>query len=567
MTRPPSRFFAALATWGLVFLASPGILGRDGFGPLALVALVPWALVCSRAGPRALLTEWAAAGIGSAALCAWTVDVWWGTLFFLVVVPGFYMAAAGSLLRLLARRYPLAIAAPVAWVALESLRFLVDPPLSFGWLRVGTCFHATSWLAGSARVWGTSGLSFVAAAFAGAIADLLRRRSANRRREQRRRSPRWAAAMGAMPLAAAIAISLSTSAPPTRPGPRVLLVQPSFEQHRKMNARQWQELANESLALTAKGLAEAGSPPPDLVAWGETMFPFPLAEPGLAGAYEGGARAPTWARDRLSRPWIDQMDRVEADWIRGRIFGARGILPPGTSFLTGVEYHALHDGEIRRQNAILLFGPNGERAGVGGKIHLVPGAEALCGAERIGFVRSLVESVAGYVPDLQALDRTSVLDLVARDGRTFRFGASVCFDNTFDDAYTEPLRRGDLDFHLVCSNEAWYEKSFEYDQMVAFSRLLAIATGRSMVRATNAGISIVLDPAGKEVARLEIPGEGDRMVTGCLAAVVPVPAEGSAALRTPFVRYENAWIALWLALPCLLAFFVVRGGYTSFERG
>jgi apolipoprotein N-acyltransferase len=119
----------------------------------------------------------------------------------------------------------------------------------------------------------------------------------------------------------------------------------------------------------------------------------------------------------------------------------------------------------------------------------------------------------------------------------------------------------------VCSNEAWYEKSFEYDQMVAFSRLLALATGRSIVRATNAGVSIVLDPAGREVARLTSPGGDDRMVAGALAAVVPVPAEGTEHVRTPFVRFERAWLGVWLLLPFLLGFFVIRGGYTSFERG
>jgi apolipoprotein N-acyltransferase len=567
MIRPTSRFFAALATWGLVWLSSPGILGRDGFGPLALVALVPWAFACSRSGPRALLAEWLAAGIGTCLLCSWSAYVWPGTLLFLAIVPGFYMAAAGSVLRLVARRYPLAVAAPVAWVALETLRCLVEPPFGFGWLRLGTCLHAVGLISGSARWWGTGGLSFLAAACAGGVADLLRRRVRHDRREARRRSPRWAPILGGVPLAIGIAVSASTAAPATRPGPRVLLVQPSFEQHRKMRAPDWRELAEESFGLTAKGVADCGAAPPDLVAWGETMFPFQLAEPGLEEAFERGARPPSWARDQLSSAWIQSMDAVEASWIRGRLFGERGILPAGTSFLTGVEYHALAGGAIRRQNAILLWNAAGARAGVAGKIHLVPGAENMCGAERIGFVRSAVESVAGYVPDLLAFERTKVLDLRTRDGRTYRFGASVCFDNTYDDPYTAPLREGDLDFHLVCSNEAWYEKSFEYDQMVAFSRLLALATGRSIVRATNAGVSIVLDPAGKEVARLTSPGGDDRMVAGALAAVVPVPAEGAEHLRTPFVRFEKAWLGLWLLLPFLLGFFVIRGGYTSFERG
>ena len=71
-----------------------------------------------------------------------------------------------------------------------------------------------------------------------------------------------------------------------------------------------------------------------------------------------------------------------------------------------------------------------------------------------------------------------MLELVTRDDRTFRFGATVCFDNAFLAPYTDPAAEGPLDFHLVVSNEAWYRTSFEMDQMVAFSRLIALATGR-----------------------------------------------------------------------------------------
>jgi apolipoprotein N-acyltransferase len=293
----------------------------------------------------------------------------------------------------------------------------------------------------------------------------------------------------------------------------------------------------------------------------------------LKAAFEGGARPPPWARDQLELRWIQSMEAVEQTWIGGRLLGPQGVLPAGTSFLTGVEHHALADGVIRRQNAIVLFGPDGRRAGFGGKVHLVPGAENLCGLERVGFVRAAVESVAGYVPDLLPFDGTQVLDLRTREGKLYRFGTTVCFDNCYDDPYTAPLREGDLDFHLVCSNEAWYETSFEFDQMVAFSRLLAIATGRSFVRATNAGISLALDPSGREIARLEsIPpagrpaGTGDRMVPGTLAVTVPVPDAAVAGERTAYVRFERAWLALFLGLPLLLGFFVIRGGYTAFER-
>jgi apolipoprotein N-acyltransferase len=287
------------------------------------------------------------------------------------------------------------------------------------------------------------------------------------------------------------------------------------------------------------------------------MFAFPMGETGLLEAYDRGARSVTWAKSELERRDIVAMTMVEEQWVGRVLFGhglpaGAAILPAGTSFLTGVEYQALERGEIRRQNAILLWDASGQRSGVGGKIHLVPGAEHLCGLEQLAWVRDLALSLAGYVPDLVSFDRTRVLTLNMRDGRSLKFGVTVCFDNAYDDPYTEPLRRGDLDFHLVCSNEAWYEESFEYDQMVAFSRLLAISTGRSIVRATNAGITMAIGPDGREIARLAL-GHKDRMVPGSLRVTVPVPSGGAGAPRPFYVQTERAWQALWIALPLVLA--------------
>jgi apolipoprotein N-acyltransferase len=131
-----------------------------------------------------------------------------------------------------------------------------------------------------------------------------------------------------------------------------------------------------------------------------------------------------------------------------------------------------------------------------------------------------------------------------------RVGLTVCFDNTYDGPYTEPARRGPLDFHLIASNEAWYVESWEFDQMLAFSRCIAAATGRSMVRATNSGVSCLIGPDGREVARLVGPGGKDRAVAGTLLATVPIPA--GPAGPTPYARIEPALRAGWILLPLLL---------------
>ncbi|MBL8858190.1 MAG: apolipoprotein N-acyltransferase [Planctomycetes bacterium] len=554
---PLKRLLAALATWALLFVAGPGIVTREGLWFIAAIALVPWALVCSRPGKYALRIEWLAAAIGISTICFWSTYVIWITLIAVALVPAVYMAFAGTLLRRLASTWPLVIAVPCAWISLETLRLVVEPPFGFGWLRLGHHAHSDLWLAGGARVWGTAGVGFALAAISGGIADLWRAR------------PRGIAfgqmkaviALALAPFLLCATFAATTSAPATVDGPRFLLVQPAFEQERKMSMRSSPELLAELVDLTRRGVAEAvrAGEPLDCVAWGEVSFPYPLAAPDLLAAFDRGARAVPWGVRDLTRAEVIDMRDAEREGIAGMLFGRDGkgaVLPPGAALVSGVEHWSLVDGALRRANAVLAWNTLGERTGLGGKVHLVPGAEHLCGLERLGWVRDAAQALAGYVPDFIDFDTAEVLHLEGREGRTWKMGTSVCFDNAFEGPYVDPLRAGDLDFHFIASNEAWYLESWEYDQMMAFSHMLAIETGRSIVRATNAGISCVIGPDGRDVSRLEILGK-DRMVAGCLRAVVPVPATdargGERKPRPIYVATQRAWTAVWIGLGILLA--------------
>lgn len=563
---PSKRLVAALGTWALLFVATPGLVTRDGLWFVAAVALVPWALVCSRPGKRAFAVEWLAAAIGISAICFWSTYVIWITLIAVALVPATYMAIASVVLRRLARTWPLAVAAPCAWVALETLRQVVEPPFGFGWMRLGHHAHAELWLAGSARVWGTAGLSFAFAALAGGIADVWRARAAGIPFTRQKRI----VALALAPLVLCVVFSSTTSAPPMTAGPRMLLVQPAFVQERKRSPQSGDEMLIELFQLTRRGVAEAerDGEPLDIVAWGETVFPYNLGAPDLTAAFDSGARSVPYAKRQLERSDVEDMRAAERKLVHELLFGRgrpRALLPKGASFVCGVEHFAEVDGALRRSNAIVAWNPRGERAGVGGKVHLVPGAEHLAGLERFGWVRDTALDLAGYVPDLVGFDTTRVLTLEGQNGRTWRAGATVCFDNTYEGPYVDPLRRGELDFHFVASNEAWYRESWEYDQMMAFSHMVTIETGRSMVRATNAGITAVIGPDGRDLARLEVGGR-DRMVPGLLRAVVPVPpavADGERAPRPPYVATQRAWMVVWCALGLVLALFSGRRPVTD----
>ncbi|MBK7875714.1 MAG: hypothetical protein IPJ77_08180 [Planctomycetes bacterium] len=568
---PLRRLGLVGAAWMLLVLATPGLVFATGSVVLATLALVPWALGARRPGPKAFWVEWLCAGVGLSAACFWTTKVLWITLLVVAIVPGLYMAFAGVVLRRMLARVPLGLAAAAAWTALETLRYVIEPPFGFGWLRLGHHASHVELLAGSARVWGVAGLSFVLAAVAGALAEayLARSRGADAGGTATagpgRASVVKALALPAALLALTVTLALATRAPATVPGPRVLLVQPAFEQQRKMRPPDARELLEESIGLTQKGLAAAtanGGAPPDLVAWGEAMFPFSLADPELDAALAAGARTQPWAAFEIGPRELDFLRQCEEGGVRGALFGLDGgprILPPETTFLTGSDYFAEQDGVIRRWNAVVAWDPKGTRVGWTSKAHLVPGGETMCGLERLAIVRELAHELAGYIPDLAARDEPNVLPCARpaeRGGGVWRLGVSVCFDNAFEDPYTRPLRGPEgVDLHLVCSNEAWYEESFEYDQMLAFTRLAAIATGRSFVRATNAGVSSVFGPDGRELARLVVGGK-DRMVRGTLVADVPIPADPTH--RTPFVHLERFLLALWITLPILLTWLARR---------
>lgn len=556
---PLGRSLGLGLAWLLLYLAGPGIVTGNGLFLLAPFGVGVWALFASRPGRWSF---WIEVALGCAAwcgICSWAAKVHWSSLLFIGPGFGLYYASAGALLRRLSVRYPLVIAAPAAWLGIETLRTVLEPPFGLSWMRLGIHAHDVPWLAGSARVYGVFGLTYVLVAAGAGLAQW--GRAAALEGAERRAHRRWALAGGGGPLLLALVLSFATEPPEFERGPRVLLVQPAIPQQRKMQSRTFDDLYLEGMALTRHGLDEAkraGEPPADIVAWGESMLPLFAIDPGLRAAVQQGARPAPWIDAVFDERLIDGWEQLETDWVRRGLLpgasGGQGMLPPGAVFLSGVEVLLARDGLIGRQNAITLWGANGTRTAHVGKKHLVPGAETMLGLERFAPVRKTIFALAGYVPDLLEHRGSRRLSFTDRRGREFTLSASVCFDNAYDGAFVEPLLEGPLDFHFVASNEAWFRGDQEQDQMIAFSRLAAISTGRSIVRATNSGVTAVVDPAGREVARLVVGGR-DREVAGTLRADVPVPTVAGRSSQTPYVRSWRLWpsIALLWPLALLLA--------------
>ncbi len=567
------RALAVFATWGLLLLSQPGLFNRDGFGWAAFFALIPWALAASRPGPWARRIEWAGATFGLCGFAYWMRYLLPGAVFPMGAVPAIYMVIAGGLLRRLNRTWPLALAVPMAWLAGESVRFFLDAPLSFGWWRLGTLSHADFWYSEGARVFGVWGLSFGMAAFAGWVADRLRSGAT-----LRGSFLSYGVGLGA-PLAVILAGTL-VAPPAMEKGPRVLVVTPGLEQSLKSEAEdEWLVRVVDPYQMISDCIEmarAAGEPMPDLVAFGETMTMGLSVEPPVWAALQAGSNAPEFAgrqwqtgqvqslADRLqftidllmgdARPNDAFVQAYEQDWLPKAMAG-QPPMPPGTSLFAGVVGMVERDGKIWRKNAAQIWGPDGKGGALASKVHLVPAAENPYPAAYLPWLLSIIHKVGGYIPDFVTDGHSSVLPFGTRDGREYRVGVLICYDNSYDDPFTGVHGGPGTDFHLVASNEAWYEESVLMDHMLAFSRLAAIYSGRAVLRATNSGSSALVGPDGRILQLLQEGGR-HKMVRGTLMVDVPVPkgaqAGGDREL-TPYIETRRAQVgAFWLLLLGLL---------------
>lgn len=569
-------------TWALIGLAQPGVLRPDGFGHLAFFAIGPWAWAARQPGRRAFLAELVGHAIGLAGVFHWMLAFLPWILVPMSIVPALYPAIAGVLLRRVPRTWPLAVLAPAAWMLAEVARWTLPVPLSFGWFRLGMLMHDTAWIVGSAAVFGTWGLGWGLAALGGWSADVAR---AITRPAGTPSRLVVSSVAGLGPLAGLIALDEAFDAPSTRPGPDVLIVQPGIEQEIKAARRDpFRDMYVPQVTRTLQAIYEtraAGvtgdASQPDLVLWGETFLSGKLANDDVRRAFERGARPAAWARRReLTRAelettdlfarslaaalfgrstmrsespglWRDTFAAPDGPEWGDRVARSEPLLPPGTSFLSGVEaWTVIEEGgepELRSVNGVALWSPGGEMSGVVSKVHMVPGGESTDPLRGIPFVLDAIRAVANNVPDFVGEDEPGVLTLETRSGDAYRMGTLVCYDNAFDDVFAAPVRRSGIEFFVIVSNEAWYEDSAEMDHMLAFSRIAAAATHRSIVRATNSGISCVVDPDGDVVRILESTESGAprrKMVSGALRIRVPVidRANSESSAATPFVATE-----------------------------
>lgn len=120
----------------------------------------------------------------------------------------------------------------------------------------------------------------------------------------------------------------------------------------------------------------------------------------------------------------------------------------------------------------------------------------------------------------------------------------ICYEDVFGGEIIRQLPRATLLVNV--SNVAWFGRSVAPRQHLQISQARAIETGRYMLRATNTGMTAIVDERGRVVA--EAPEFTQTIVNG--------DAQGYAG-ATPFVRWGNFAIVMFAAL------LVVGGGWLA----
>ena len=128
-----------------------------------------------------------------------------------------------------------------------------------------------------------------------------------------------------------------------------------------------------------------------------------------------------------------------------------------------------------------------------------------------------------------------------------RVAVNVCYEDAFGEEIIRQLPQATLLVNV--SNVAWFGRSIAPQQHLQISQTRALETGRYMLRATNTGVTAIIDDRGK------VRNAAPEFTTAVVSGVV----QGHAGL-TPYVRWGNAPI---IALTLVLA---LAGGWLE-RRG
>jgi apolipoprotein N-acyltransferase len=485
---------------------------------LAWLAPLPW-LAIVQADRLAAPHPWRSLWVGG--LCHWLAAIHWLRLPHPATSIGWvalsaYLALYVPLFIAIARplvhgwRWPLVVAAPVAWMACEQLRGWVLGGFTFGGLghtqwRWTTLIQLADCL-GAVGVGGV--VMAVAAGLAAAAAAI-----ASPSHRDRMRSAVWECAAAAAVLVVALgygAWRIRGAPPADGPALDVLLVQGSIDTELKADPEAAGDVARHYDGLTITALADGGEQRPDLIAWPETMWrwglleidpaevlPESVVEQTLAGreAASGtaGVTLPASAADRQAacRRVLEEerlallaayARRYRSHWLVG--LDKQVITPDVPS-------------GAKNYNCGLFLDPDGVPLACYSKQHPVMFGEYIPGADRFPWLYRLTPLPAGLTAGTQPVAVTIA-------GR--RVAVNICYETALPEAVRSLVLKladqgGRPDVIVNLTNDGWFWGSSELDMHLTAAIFRAVEVRTPLVIAANTGFSASIDGSGRLLAR------------------------------------------------------------------
>ncbi len=285
---------------------------------------------------------------------------------------------------------------------------------------------------------------------------------------------------------------------PTVEDVRLRIVQPSTPQHEKWMQEKQRAIFDEHLQLSSSlpdGRKDDLAGVTHLV-WSEASMPFlPLSSPealGEIGALLGNGKYLIAGALRLDTAQTPAPTNGPAQ---------PGAQPAAQTSGQTPDLYSGRPARPRAYNSLLVFGQGGGLAGLYDKIHLVPFGEYLPfqqTLESIG-LESLTRIRGGFAIGETPRRLMQVPGLPP-------FAPLICYEAIFPAAILQtPERPG---FLLNVTNDGWFGAITGPFQHFHQTRVRAVEEGLPLVRASNNGVSAVVDPFGRITARLGLNVRG-----------------------------------------------------------
>lgn len=403
----------------------------------------------------------------------------------MIAVMGLGMGLFHGLLAVVFNRFvgkqPLSFAA--LWVVQEWLKTWLFT--GFPWLFVGYAYTEQAWLSSLAPVFGVLAISFVSVFISASLIEAIRK------------NYRFLIPSTIM-LIASIALWLIAPAwttPKNSPNLKVSLIQGNIPQNMKWLV----EYQVETLAIYA-GLSQTE--------WGRDLILWPESS------------IPMFQTDAM--PFIAQVVQVAKEhnsaWLTG--------IP----YLDVEEYNPKVDAYEPFYNSVIALGADAK--GIYKKQNLVPVGEYVPFEGALNAV--LPNLMGGTMSFRSGKSNQSPLQVKGHP-----IGVAICYEV----AYPDTTRNNAIgtDFLLTVSNDAWFGTSAGPLQHLQMVQMRAIETGRWFIRATNTGVTAIINEKG------QIVNKAPQFERTVLRGDV-VSRQGS----TPFMQWGSYPILL-LAAALLLA--------------